>query len=52
MEECVSLYAYNMLLYLQDPGPSLLAAFGLIQEFGDYSGFRNNWAKSSLSPID
>lgn len=41
-----------MLLYLQDPGPSLLAAFGLIQEFGDYFGFRINWAKSSLFPID
>lgn len=29
-EEHVSLYADDMLLYLQDPGPSLSAAFGLI----------------------
>lgn len=41
-----------MLLYLQDPDPSLSAAFGLIQEFGDYSEFRINWTKSSLFLID
>lgn len=51
-EERVSLYADDMLLYLQDPGPSLLEAFRLIQKFGDYSGFRINWKKSSLFSID
>lgn len=48
----MSLYDGDMLLYLQIPGPSLSAAFDLIQEFGDYSGFRINWSKSSLFPID
>lgn len=52
VEERVSLYADDMLLYLQDPRPSDLAASRLIQEFGDYSGFSINWAKSSLFPID
>lgn len=52
LEERISLYADDMLLHLQDPGPSLSATFGLIQEFEDYSGFRINWAKSSLFPID
>lgn len=47
LEECVSLYADDMFLYLQDTGPSLSMAFGLIQGFGDYSGFRIN-----LFPID
>lgn len=52
LEERVSLYTHDMLLYLQDLGRSLSVAFGLIQEFGDFSGFRINWAKSSLFPID
>lgn len=46
-EELLSLYADGMLLYLQDPG-----AFQLIQEFGNYFGFRINWTISSLFPID
>lgn len=52
IEERVSLYADDMLLYLQDPGASLSTAFWLIQEFGDYSGFRINWSKSFLFAID
>lgn len=35
MEERVS-YADDMLLYLQDSGPSLSAAFSIIQEFENY----------------
>lgn len=39
IEERVSLYVDDMLLYLQDPEASLSTAFQLIQEFRDYSGF-------------
>lgn len=40
LEERVSLYADDMLLYLGDSDVSLSASVSLIQEFGDYSGFR------------
>lgn len=50
LEERVSLYADDMLLYLSDPDSSL--SFLLIQEFGDFSGFRINWAKSTLFLLD
>lgn len=47
----MSLYADDVLLYLQDPGPSLTAAFSVIQEFVDFSGFPINWSNSTLFPI-
>lgn len=48
----MSLYADDMLLNLQDSGPSLSDAFAPIQEFGDFSRFCIIWSKSSLFPID
>lgn len=48
LEERVSLYADDMLLYLGDSAESLLAAVSLIREFGDFSGFRINWHKSAF----
>lgn len=52
LEERVSLYADDMLLYLGDPELSLSNAFNVIQEFGNFSGFRIDWSKSSLFPLD
>lgn len=52
LEERVSLYAYYMLLYLGDSDESLSAAVSLIQEFGDFSGFRIKWTKLVLFPMD
>lgn len=52
MTEVISLYADNMLLYLEDAGPSLTAALHLIQHFGAFSGLQINWSKSQILPID
>lgn len=50
--EVLSLYANDMLLYLEDAGPSLSAALHLIQHFGAFSGLQINWSKSQFLPID
>lgn len=40
LEEKISLYADDALLYLNDAGPSLMAAFEAFDEFGEYSGMK------------
>lgn len=50
--EKISLYAYDMLLYLEDAGPSLQLALEVIQKFGRYSSLKINWDKSQIVPID
>lgn len=52
LEERLSLYADDALLYLNDAGPSLLAALCIFDTFGRYSGIKINWAKSILFPLD
>lgn len=52
LEERVSLYADDMLLYLRDSDESLTTAVSLIREFGDFSGFRINWTRSVLFPLN
>lgn len=48
LTEKVSLYADDMLLYLQDDQQSLGAALSIINQFGAFSGVRVNWDKSLL----
>lgn len=52
MTEILSLYADDMLLYLEDSGPSLATALQLIKQFGEYSGLQINWSKSQTLPLD
>lgn len=52
LEERLSLYADNALLYLNGVDPSLLAALHIFNTFGGNSGIRINWAKSILFPLD
>lgn len=52
LEEKISLYADDTLLYLQDAGPSLKAALEAFDQFGQFSGIRINWGKSVLFPLD
>lgn len=52
LEEKLSLYADDALLYLNDPGPSLSAALTIFDMFGSFSGMRINWSKSILFLID
>lgn len=50
--ETVSLYADDMLLYLEDTCPSLQAALQTIEDFGKHSGLSMNWSKSQIMPLD
>lgn len=52
LEEEISLYADDALLYLNDAGPSLVAALEIFDKFGNFSGIRINWSKSVLFPLD
>lgn len=48
VEEKVSLYADDALLYLSNTNTSLREALSLIDTFGSYSGVCVNWGKSVL----
>lgn len=52
IHECTTLYADDMLLFLQNPGPSLEAAFEILGEFSRFSGLCMNWEKLSALAID
>lgn len=52
LEEKISLYADDTLLYLQDAGESLKAALVIFDTFGRFSGIRINWSKSIIFPLD
>lgn len=52
LEEKLSLYMDDALLYLQDADGSLAVALDLFNEFGYYTGVRINWDKSILFPLD
>lgn len=52
IRECTALYADDMLLFLQDPGPSLEAVFKILGEYSRFSGLCVNWEKSSAMAID
>lgn len=51
IQEKVSLYADDTLLYLTDDGQSLTQALQVIDRCGRYSGIRINWGKSVLFPL-
>lgn len=52
LEERISLYADDALLYLNDVGPSLLAVLEAFEIFGRFSAVRINWSKSVNFPLD
>lgn len=52
MEELISLYADDTLVYLADSQYSLTNLLTTVTTFGDFSGFRVNWDKSIIFPLD
>lgn len=52
IEERISLYADDTLVYLADPCDSHTNLLAEINTFGYYSRFRVNWDKSTLFPLD
>lgn len=50
--EKVALYAHDLMLFLNDPGPSLREALQIFSRFTVLSGLRVNWEKSHMLPID
>lgn len=47
----ISLYADDILLYVTQPQTSVPAILSVIDKFGTFAGYRNNWGKSELLPI-
>uniref|UniRef100_A0A803J2H9 Reverse transcriptase domain-containing protein n=1 Tax=Xenopus tropicalis TaxID=8364 RepID=A0A803J2H9_XENTR len=52
VEEKISLYADDMLIYLANPKQPLTELLTEVIRFGGLSGLRVNWAKSLVFPID
>lgn len=52
LEEKISLYAGDTLLYLNDAGPLLLAAPKLFDTYRGFSFVHFNWSKSLLFFLD
>lgn len=52
LEEKISLYLDDTLLYLHDADSSLDAALETFDEFGRFSKIHINWSKSALFPLD
>ena len=48
----VSLYADDLLLYISNPITSLPVIFNILEQFGAYSGYKLNYHKSELFPIN
>lgn len=48
----VSLYADDLLLFVSNPGTSLHSAMSLLNNFGQFSGYKINLGKSELFPIN
>lgn len=51
IEHKISLYADDILLFLQNPYPSLLETIKLIDSFSKISQYSINWNKSSILPL-
>ena len=51
-EQRVSLYADDLLLYAQSPAESIPHILSLLKEFGRVSGYKLNFSKSELFPIN
>lgn len=51
IEDKLSLYADNMLLYLRDMSYSLSAVLQIIDKFSTFSQIRVNWEKSPIFPL-
>uniref|UniRef100_A0A803K4F0 Reverse transcriptase domain-containing protein n=1 Tax=Xenopus tropicalis TaxID=8364 RepID=A0A803K4F0_XENTR len=52
IEEKISLYADDTLLYLADPYNSFDTVLDIIESFGTFSGLQINWEKSIIFPLD
>uniref|UniRef100_A0A803JDF7 Reverse transcriptase domain-containing protein n=1 Tax=Xenopus tropicalis TaxID=8364 RepID=A0A803JDF7_XENTR len=52
IEEKISLYADDTLLYLADPYNSFDTVLEIIKSFGTFSGLQINWEKSIIFPLD
>lgn len=52
IQENLTLYADDLLLFLRDPRTSLQAALRILDRFASFSGLRVNWTKSLILPVE
>lgn len=50
--EKIAMYVDNLILFLNDPRPSLKEVLRILSEFSIYSLLQINWGKSQILPID
>ena len=48
----MSLYADDLLLYISNPNSSIPSIMSILDQFGKYSGYKLNYQKSELFPIN
>lgn len=48
----MALYAYDLLLFLNDAGTSLQGVLKIMNTFSTFTDLRANWHKSLLFPVD
>lgn len=51
LQEIISLYADDALLYQPDASASLHVALAIVDRFGVFSGIKINWSKSLIFPF-